>query len=90
MEDMKLKCLKDQNRIGVIVSAFSKGEHVKQEKRFYRLIKERTRYYHDIIPFNTLPGVMVVHLMMKVMLYINDFVWTDGVSKFFSTLNTVE
>ena len=38
--DMQLKCLKDQNKIGVPVNVISTGEHVKRIERFHRLIEE--------------------------------------------------
>ena len=88
--DMKFKCLKDRIRIGAPENSFSKVGYVKQTERFHRLIKERARHYCDMLPFNALPRMMVVCLMMTVVFFINAFAWTDGVSKFLSPLVIVE
>ena len=43
-----------------------------------------------MLPFNTLPRIIVVHLMITVAFRVNDFVWRNGVSNFLSPLKIVE
>ena len=42
---------------------------------FNRVIKERTRCYYAMLPFDTVSRIMVIHLLVTVMFYINMFVW---------------
>ena len=78
--DIQFKSLKDRNMLGVTVCIVSRGEHVKQIERFHRLIEERCRCYYAMQPYNSFPRMMVVHLMITVIFYINAFVWRSGVS----------
>ena len=43
--DLQYKSLKDRNMLGVTINIVSRGEHVKQIKRFHRLTKERCHCY---------------------------------------------
>ena len=90
MVDVQFKCLKDRNRLDKPMNTVSRGEHAKQIKRFHRVIKERSRCNHVMLLFNTLPCMMVVHLMIAVVFYENAFAWMDGVLKILSPLTIVE
>ena len=61
---------------------------MKQIEQYHRVIEERARCYYEILPFNSLPMMMVVHLMITVAFYINDFLWITGFSKVTSPLST--
>ena len=82
--DIQLKCVKDRNLLGVAVGTASRGEHVKQIYRHHRVIEERRRCYYAMIPYDSLPRMMVVHLVITVIFYVNAFVWQKGLSKILS------
>ena len=88
--DIQFKSLKDRNVLGVNVCIVSRGKHVKQIERFHRVIEERCRCYHAMQPYDSLPRMMVVHLMITVIFYTNTFVWRSGVSQVLSPLAIVE
>jgi len=88
--DIQFKSLKDRNVLGVTVCIVSQGEHVKQIERFHRLIEEHCRCYYAMQSYNSFPRMMVVHLMITVIFYINAFVWRSGVSQVLSPLVIVE
>ena len=77
---IQFKALKDRNAVDAAFNVVARGEHVTKIKRFYKVIKERCRCYYAMIHFQSLPRIMIVHLMMTVMFYINAFVWMKGVS----------
>ena len=87
---MQFKRLKDRNKLGVPVNVVSRGENSKQIERCHRLVEERGKFYCAMTPFDTLPRMMVVHLMITVMFYVNAFVWMNGVSNFLSSLTILE
>ena len=43
-----------------------------------------------MLPFQKLPRIMIIHLLVTVMFYINAFVWRKGVSQFLSPLTILE
>ena len=88
--DIQFKCVKDRNMLEIPVVIVSRREHVKMIERFHRVIEERCRCYYAMLPFDSLPRMMVVHLLITVVFYINAFVWKKGVSKFLSPLAIVE
>ena len=47
------------------------GVNVNQIELFYRVLEKRGRFYYEMLPFNSLPLIMVVHLMKKVFSHIN-------------------
>ena len=83
---IQFKCVKDMNLLGMNVGMVSPGEYVKQIERSHRVIEERCRCYYDMMPYDSLPRMMVVHLMITVIFYVNAFVWKSGVSKILSHL----
>jgi hypothetical protein len=83
--DIQFKALKDRNRFpGIKVNICGRGEHIPEIERFIRVIKERARCYFAMLPFRTIPNIMVLHLIKTVMFYINAFVWRRGVSQILS------
>ena len=80
MVDPQFKASKDRNLIGVPFNIASKEEHVYSIERWHRTIKERCQCYYAIILFKYLLRIMVVHLMITVVFYVNAFVWKYGVS----------
>ena len=63
---------------------------MKQIERYHRVIKEQCRCYYAIVPFDSLPRIMVVHLMITVVFYPNVFVWQKGVSQILFLLTIVK
>ena len=88
--DVQFKALKDRNGLGVAIGIVSRGEHVKQIERFHRVVEERCRCYYAMQPHDSLPRMMVVHLLITVVFYINAFAWYSGVSQILSPLAIVE
>ena len=88
--DVQFKTLKDRNKLGTVVNIVSRGEHVKQIERFRRVIEERTRCYFDMVPFGSLPRMMIIQLVAMVTFYVNSFVWLRGASKELPPLSITE
>ena len=88
--DIQFKAIKDRGQLTACVNVVAKGEHVPEIEHFNRVIKERTRCYYAMLPFKTLPRIMIIHLLVTVMFYINAFVWRKGVSQFLSPLTILE
>ena len=88
--DIQFKAIKDRGQLSATVNVVAKGEHVPEIERFNRVIKERTRCYYAMLPFDVLPRIMIIHLLVTVMFYINAFVWRKGVSQFLSPLTILE
>ena len=76
--------------MGVLVNIFSRGEHVKRVELYHMLIEECDRCYYEILTFNYLTRMMVVHLMITVVFHVNVFDWKSGASKVLTPLNIVE
>ena len=87
---IQFKILKDRNRVGVSVNIVSWGEHVKQIVRCHRVIEERARCYFAMLPFESLPKMMVAQLLITVTFYINAFVSMKGASKVLPPLTVIE
>jgi hypothetical protein len=88
--DIQFKAIKDRGNLEAIVNVVGKGEHAPVIERFIRVIKERCRCYYAMLPFDDLPRMMVIHLLVTVMFYINAFIWKKGVSPFLSPLTILE
>ena len=88
--DIQFKAIKDRGNLNAIVNVVGKGEHAPAIERFIRVIKERCRCYYAMLPFDNLPRIMVIHLLVTVMFYINAFIWRKGVSPFLSPLTILE
>lgn len=88
--DIQLQPLCDCQKLKPNINVVSKGKHVPSIERFIRVVKERCRCCHVMLPFKDVPRIMVAHLMKTVMLYINSFVWKKGALKLLSPLSIVE
>ena len=88
--DIQFKAMKDRGLLGIGVNVVSREEHVPDIECLIRVIKERARCYYAMLPFDTLPRTMVIHLLVTVVFYINAFVWRDGVSQFLPPITIVE
>ena len=88
--DTHFKSLKDRNLLGVVVNVVSKEEHASKDEHGYRVITEREHCHCAILSFDYLPRMMVVHLMKKIVFYVNAFVWKRGVSQIMPPLTIVE
>jgi len=82
--------LKDRNLIGVPFNVASKEEHVHSIERWHRTIKERYQCYYAMIRFKYLLRMMVDHLMITVVFYVNAFIWKYGVSQVLLPLTIIE
>ena len=87
--DVQFKSLKDRNRHGVKFNVVSKDEHTPFIEQCHRVIEERSRCYHAMMPFEHLTRQMVVQLMKSVVFYVNAFVWDEGVSVMLPPLTIV-
>ena len=88
--DIQFKAIKDRGLLDAIVNVVGKGEHAPMIERFIRVVKERCRCYHAMLPFEDLPRIVVIHLLKTVMFYINAFIWKKGVSPFLSPMTILE
>jgi len=88
--DIQFKCLKDRKNITAMMNDVSKEEHVVDIERYHRIMKEQARCYYAMLPFDTLPRMMVVQLMNTVVFYLNAFVWRKGVSNVLLPVTIIE
>ena len=88
--DIQFKVLKDRNKVGMPINTVSKGEHVTKMERFHRVVEERARCYYTMLPFDYLPRIMVIHLMITICFYVNAFVWLKGISQVLPPITIVE
>jgi hypothetical protein len=60
------------------------SEHVPDIERHIRLIKEQVRAIRSTMPFKIIPGRMIIKMMAHVVLWLNAFPPTSGVSTMYS------
>ena len=65
-------------------------EYVYNIERWHRVVKGRAKYYYAILPFNYLPRMMVVQLILTVVFYVNALVQKKGVSQVLLRLTIAE
>ena len=68
------------------MSMVNRGEYLNKIGRFHRVLEERARSYHAILPFNALPIMMVANFPIIVVFCVNSFVCLDCVPKILSPL----
>ena len=89
--DLQFKAIKDCSNIeGAIINVVSRDEHVKDIKRFIRVLKEQARCYWAILPFKKIPERMMVRIMLTVPFYVNTFSPKSGISDHMSLMTIVE
>ena len=75
--DIQFKAIRDRERVGAITNVVSHAEHVPEIERLIRVLKERARCYFAMLSeagIDTLPRTIVIHLMITVNFYMNEFV----------------
>jgi hypothetical protein len=81
--DREFECLRDDLR-GVTLNTTAASEHVPEIERQIRVIKERARAIWSTLPFNRVPNRMIVELINFVVLWLNDFPPSSGISQTYS------
>jgi hypothetical protein len=81
--DREFECLRDDIH-GVLLNTTATSEHVPEIERQIRVIKERARAIRSTLPFKKMPNRMIVELINFVVLWLNDFPPSSGVSKIYS------
>jgi hypothetical protein len=83
--DREFECIRLQLLShGVNLNTTATSDHVPDIERQIRFIKERARALHITLPFTSIPGRMIIELLAHVVLWINAFPPSSGVSKTFS------
>jgi hypothetical protein len=83
--DREFECMRDElitHRINLNTTAAS--EDVPNVERQIRVLKERARALRSTLPFKIIPGRMIIEMLVNVVLWINAFPPSSGVSKTFS------
>ena len=70
----------DLAEIGITLNTVARGEHVPEVERHIRTIKERARCVYNTMPFNKIPGRMLVELIYYSVFWLNSFPARDGIS----------
>jgi hypothetical protein len=66
---------------GPMVNLASTNEHVPEIERRIRVVKERCRATRHSLPFETIPKLMKIHIMLNVVKLLNFFLTKGGVSE---------
>jgi hypothetical protein len=77
--DIQFEGLRNRMRDIVMINVVSQQEHVPEMERFIRVIKERTRATHAMLPFTRIPKKVLVAMLTNNVFYINAFPWPQGV-----------
>jgi hypothetical protein len=78
--DREFECIRDDIQ-GVILNTTSTSKHVPEIERQIRVVKERARAIWSI---NKIPNRIIVELITFVVLWLNDFPSSSGVSQTYS------
>ena len=57
-----------------------RGQHVPEVERYIRTIKERTRVTYGVLPFVSLPTLMIIETVYNSVFWFNAFPFEDGIS----------
>ena len=60
------------------------AKHVEEIERKIRVIKERARRILCTLPYKRLPSIMLIHLMHFVVMWLNNFPMSNGISSIYS------
>ena len=71
----------DLASMGITLNKCSREEHVPVAERRIRTLKERCRCIFNTMPFNKLPGMLIVQMVSTCNFWLNIFPPTDGVSR---------
>ena len=70
----------DLASLDITLNKCSREEHVPVAERRIRTLKERCRCIFNTMPFNKLPGMLIVQMVSTCNFWLNIFPPTDGVS----------
>jgi hypothetical protein len=88
MMDMQFEKLRDMLP-NVTLNTTAAREHVGEIKQKIRVIKERGRGMINMLPYETMPKIMVIELMHFCVMWMNSFPLKSGVSEKWSTRELV-
>lgn len=88
MVDLQFKAIKDQDKVNNDI--VSQDECVIDVEHLIMVYKERNWCYWVMMPFETIPASMMVHLMMTELFYVNMFALKSSVPQFLSLTIIVE
>ena len=89
--DLQFKAIKDRNDIkGVIINVIPRDEHVEDIEQYFRVVKERAKYFWAMLPFENIPKSMLVYLLLMALFYVNAFSLKSGISDYLSPMTIVE
>ncbi len=60
------------------------SQHCGLIERNIRFLKEKIRSLHHSVPFERVPGIMVVRMVLHVVKFVNEFITEKSVDKFFT------
>ena len=63
-----------------MLNTTSRDEHVPEIERCIRTVKERTRSAYNMLPFQYVPRIILVHLVKNAVLWLNALPAAKGVS----------
>jgi hypothetical protein len=67
--------------LGITLNKFSREEHIPLAERRIITLKERWRCICNMLPFNKLPGMLIVQMVSTCNFWLNIFPPKDGVSR---------
>jgi hypothetical protein len=83
--DREFECMQDELLThGINLNTTSASEHVPDVEQQIIVLKERARALRSTLPFKIIPGRMIIEMIANVVLWINAFPTSSGVSKTFS------
>ena len=68
------------NMLGIQLNTTAQDEHVGEAERFIRTVKDRMRSAFNMLPYATVPKVMVIELAKFVVFWLNSFPNKNGIS----------
>ena len=63
-----------------MLNTCARGEHVPEVERYIRTIKDATRSTYRLLPYRTIPRLVLSHLVKNAVFWLNAFPSSDGVS----------
>jgi hypothetical protein len=83
--DREFECMRDELLThGMNLNTMTASEHVPDVERQIIVLKERARALRSTLLFKIIPGWMIIEMLANVVLWINAFTPSRGVSKTFS------
>ena len=75
-----MKPLIDKIKKGPTINLATANEHVPEIKIRIRLLKERIRSVRSSLPFNKVPSLMIIYLVLSVRKFVTYFITKGGIS----------